>query len=98
MRCQELCDMEHAREHYARNLLLELSREQALNGFTGDLEKVLSPFRDGSCPIAINYRSDAAVSRVRLGDEWRVRPTDELLKRLRHLVGEEQVRVEYSRQ
>ncbi len=97
MRCQELCDMEHAREHYARNLVLELSQEQATNGFAGNLERVLSPFRDGSCPIAINYRGSDAVSRVRLGDEWRVRPTDELLKRLRHLVGEEQVRVEYGR-
>ncbi|HEY9148777.1 MAG TPA: DNA polymerase III subunit alpha [Gammaproteobacteria bacterium] len=95
MRVQEVFDMEHAREHYARNLLLQLPQQQALNGFAGQLERVLSPFREGGCPIALDYRNTDGQARVRLGDGWRVRPSDELLGRLRQLLGDEAVRVEY---
>jgi len=95
MRVQEVFDMEHAREHYARNLLLQLPQQQALNGFAGQLERVLSPFREGGCPIALDYRNTDGQARVKLGDRWRVRPSDELLGRLRQLLGDEAVRVEY---
>ncbi|MCW9088789.1 MAG: DNA polymerase III subunit alpha [Gammaproteobacteria bacterium] len=95
MRVQEVYNMEHAREHYARNLLLDVPQEQALNGFVTQLERVLSPFREGGCPIAIHYQSPEGIARVRLGESWRVRPGDELLNRLRQLLGEESVRVEY---
>jgi DNA polymerase-3 subunit alpha len=95
MRVNEVYDMEHAREHYARNLLLAVPQEKAANGLVANLERVLAPFREGGCPIALDYRNGAGAARVRLGNEWRVRPSDELLGRLRQLLGEEAVRVEY---
>jgi DNA polymerase-3 subunit alpha len=95
MRVNEVYDMEHAREYYARNLLLAVPQEKAANGLIPSLERVLSPFREGGCPIALAYQNPQGLARVRLGDEWRVRPSDELLNRLRQLLGEESVRVEY---
>lgn len=95
MRVNEVYDMEHAREHYARNLLLQVGRERAANGLIPNLEQVLAPFREGGCPIALVYHNDEGTARVRLGNQWRVRPSDELLSRLRQLLGDEAVRVEY---
>ena len=51
--------------------------------------------RHGRTGLCIDYlRPDASV-RLPLGDDWRVHPTQELLKRLSELVGAESVEVEY---
>jgi len=95
MRVNEVYDMEHAREHYARDLLLAVSQEKAANGFIPHLERVISPFREGGCPVVLNYQNPKGMARVPLGNDWRVRPSDELLNRLRQLLGDDGVRVEY---
>ncbi|MGM0593930.1 MAG: DNA polymerase III subunit alpha [Pseudomonadota bacterium] len=95
MRVNEVYDMERAREHYARNLLLRLPRERLAQGLIGELERVIAPFREGGCPVEIDYQRPDARARIRLGQAWRIRPSDELLGRLRQLLGEEAVRVEY---
>ena len=95
MRVNEVFDMERAREQYAKRLLLEVEQEKAANGLVPSLTKILTPFREGGCPITLDYVSPEATARVNLGREWQVRPSDELLNRLRQLLGDEQVRVEY---
>jgi len=95
MRVNEVYDMERAREQYARRLLLEVPQEQAVNGLVPALTRILTPFREGGCPITLDYTGDGAAARVNLGRDWLVRPSDELLSRLRALLGEERVRVEY---
>ena len=63
--------------------------------FIDNLAQTLEPYRRGNTPICIRYcRRDAAVP-IRLGDAWRVRPTDELLNKLRDLAGNDRVEVEY---
>ncbi len=95
MRVNEVYDMERAREQHAKRLLLQVGQEEAANGLLSSLTRVLTPFRDGGCPIALDYASGEATARVNLGKEWRIRPSDELVNRLRQLLGEEKVRIEY---
>ena len=85
-------DIERAREVYAKYLHLKLPQQQALNGFVPELDRVLAPFREGGTPILLDYHNEQGKARVVLGEQWRVRPSDELLSRLRQLLGEEQVR------
>jgi DNA polymerase-3 subunit alpha len=63
----------------------------------GELEEALRPFTGGRCPLHIAYRRPGARARLLLGPDWRVRPTDELLKRLQRLFGTERVEVVYGR-
>jgi DNA polymerase-3 subunit alpha len=95
MRVNEVYDMERAREQYAKRLLLEVPQENAANGLVPALTRILTPFREGGCPITLDYSGAEATARVNLGRDWLVRPSDELLNRLRALLGEERVRVEY---
>ncbi|HHJ12890.1 MAG TPA: DNA polymerase III subunit alpha [Gammaproteobacteria bacterium] len=95
MTAEKIYEMDQAREVFARRLVLEVGAGQAGNGFTKSLAGVLSPYREGSCPVGIQYRGESAQAHLTLGDEWRVHPTDELLARLRELAGAEQVRVLY---
>jgi len=66
----------------------------AAGALTG-LASVLKPFQEGRTPVYIEYRRPDASARLRLGEEWRVNPTEELLRRLGDLAGSDRVRVEY---
>jgi len=91
---EKLYSMEQAREAFARSIQLVWN---ALDGddFVTKLIAVLEPFKGGGCPVGISYTSKVAKAGLQLGDEWRVHPTDELVARLRALLGSEAVEVRY---
>ncbi len=88
--------VDQAREQYARRLEIQIGADKGGNGFIHSLAAALTPFRAGPCPVWVQYRGAGAEARLPLGQEWRVRPTDELLSRLRELAGAEQVHVVYE--
>ncbi len=93
---EKIYEMDQAREVFARRLVLDVGARKAGNGFMKSLAGVLAPFREGNCPVGIQYRNDAAQAHLTLGDAWRVHPTDELLNRLHELAGEQHVRIIYK--
>ncbi|MEO5572982.1 MAG: DNA polymerase III subunit alpha [Gammaproteobacteria bacterium] len=98
MSAERIYDINQAREVYAKRLLIAVESNRAGNGFVAELAHVLTPFRNGTCPVCIDYHrnEEGSVSaQLALGPEWRVHPTDELLRRLRTLAGGEQVKVVY---
>ncbi len=95
MSARRLFDLEHAREHFAKRLVIGVAAAQAANGFTNALAQVLRPFREGFCPVVLDYHGQGARAEVLLGDGWQVHPTDELLHRLAELAGEGRVQVVY---
>jgi DNA polymerase-3 subunit alpha len=92
---QNIYDIDQARAQFARRLVVEVESSQAGNGFVGSLADVLQPFREGHCPVCIDYSGEEAQARVTLGEAWTVHPSDELLHRLRDLAGRDRVGVEY---
>lgn len=64
--------------------------------FTDRLQRLLTAYRGAGCPIAVRYQRPDAEAQVRLGDEWRVEPSDDLLQRLRDDLGVSDVRMRYQ--
>ncbi|MEX1080900.1 MAG: DNA polymerase III subunit alpha [Halofilum sp. (in: g-proteobacteria)] len=95
LRARNLRSIDDARERYARGLRLRVGAQVAGNGFLDHLEHTLTPFREGQLPITVEYLGAQAEATLRLGEDWHIRPTDELLKRLEQLTGGEGVRVDY---
>ncbi|MDH5777876.1 MAG: DNA polymerase III subunit alpha, partial [Gammaproteobacteria bacterium] len=95
MSARHIYDINQAREHFARGLQVCVDEKKAANGFISDLQQTLSPYKEGFCPVIIDYHRADARAPLTLGPEWKVHPTDELLHRLRDLAGEEQVEVIY---
>ena len=60
------------------------------------LKKMLEPYRNGNCPVAIHYENDGGIVDMRLPDDWRVSPDDNLLKELRSWLQPENVEVLFS--
>lgn len=92
---EKVLDIGEARTALARRVVLSLDGQKLPQTFIGDLRGALEPFRDGSCQVWVEYRSAVARARLRFGEQWRVRPADELLKRLAALPGAGVPQVEY---
>jgi DNA polymerase-3 subunit alpha len=84
------------REREARRIVLRWPANGHGERLVGELEEVLRPYRQGQCGIALQFSTDDARAAISLGEEWRVRPTRELLERLAELVGRDAVRVFYG--
>ncbi|MGR8933546.1 MAG: DNA polymerase III subunit alpha [Gammaproteobacteria bacterium] len=94
----KLYSIEQARAQFARGLMLNWdcrSVEDAAASFINPLKAILQTYSGGPCPIVLQYRSDQAAAIVQFGDAWRVHPADELLLRLRRLLGVNAVAVKY---
>jgi len=95
---EKLYSIEQARDAFARGLQLSWTAgadEQAAPSFTEQLKSVLKPFKGGGCPIVMHYKSHQAQATLRLGDDWRVQASDELILRLQRLLGAEAVEIKY---
>ncbi|HEY5791500.1 MAG TPA: DNA polymerase III subunit alpha, partial [Gammaproteobacteria bacterium] len=92
VRAEELLSLEQARARHLRALLVRVAAgDFGRDDPVGTLREVLAPYRDGSCPVLLEYAGQGAAARLALGAAWRVRPADELLKRLRRAFGDERV-------
>jgi DNA polymerase III subunit alpha len=96
MKVAAIYTMDDARRHYAECLQIEVNGD-ATADLAHRLRRLLAPFRQNVCPVAIAYRSRAAEGRLVLGPEWRVAPSDELLQSLRNEFGAGHVGLHYHR-
>ena len=93
-------DITQARENFSRCLEINIDKTHingrwSDTGITNQLTDVLQTYREGQCPVCIQYNSETEVTRLKLGDEWKVQPSDELLNRLQTLFSEEQIKMVY---
>ncbi len=95
MSAKRIMDMRSAREQYGKYILLKISQKNINTHTLEKLESLLRAQQKGICPLVIEYLQQQASVRLVLGKQWRICPDDELLLRLRDLVGEQQVSVQY---
>ena len=97
MTAEKLYGIEEAREMYARSVVLkwDATRWPADRVFGDELRETLKPFCGGQCLITIEYTTADDKATLQLGDNWRVKPADELLMRLRRFLASENVSVKY---
>ncbi|MEY6433434.1 DNA polymerase III subunit alpha [Thioalkalicoccus limnaeus] len=102
LRADEVQTLEEARASLADHLALtlDLSDAQAHDGGPATIDRlheILATYRGDGLPIRLTYRCPTAEGALRFAEDWRVQPTDALLKRLRQLLGADGVRVIYDR-
>ncbi|MCC4116921.1 DNA polymerase III subunit alpha [Aromatoleum toluclasticum] len=95
----KLLSLGEARSRFARALQIRVNGEVKSAGGAAaaadKLETLLSPFRDGVCPVSLRYRNDQAEAELPLGAAWRVRLEDALLDSLREWLPSESVEILY---
>jgi DNA polymerase III subunit alpha len=95
MRAQRLSTLEQARTKCAKGLLLKTEAQQFSTDFIDKLAAILKPFCGGSCPIYISYKNNEAKTKLSLGNQWKVKPEDLLLQKLKDVFGAANVGVCY---
>jgi DNA polymerase III subunit alpha len=103
LRVDNVYTMEEARARFGRALLLDLCADEVSGDLPERLKRCLAPHRQdrAGCPVAVLYqtgngRSPRARGRILLGPDWRVKPSDDLLARLRTEFGSDRVSLSYA--
>ena len=60
------------------------------------LHHSVSSYSDGNCPLEIDYTTASASGRLKVGNQWRVQPRDELIGLLREEFGKHSVTLHYD--
>ena len=93
MRANGVRTLQEARRDNVREIRLNVTAARLEQGGIPQLQQILETHRDEICPIILNYRADAAEGDIRLPDQWRVSPDDELLHKLRDSFGQSAVKL-----
>ncbi len=102
LKVEKVYTIEEARARYSQAVLLELSAHSAPADWPERLKSCLGPHRQqgAGCPVAVLYQTRsgacAARGRIMLGPDWQVKPSDDLLARLRSEFGDERVSLSYA--
>ncbi len=94
MSADKVWDLARAREACARRLKLSLNGDSRPE-LVRELAQALTPYRAGQCPITVEYHSRRAAATLVLGQDWRIKPEEPLLRQLRGMVGDKQVELVY---
>ena len=78
-----LYDLDGARERFAKGIRIQAESDGQADGIAAALAEALGPYRSGRCAVTVEYARPDVRGTLRLGEAWRVKPTDELLRRLR---------------
>ncbi|MDO7598231.1 MAG: DNA polymerase III subunit alpha [Pseudomonadota bacterium] len=89
-------DIARAREMCGKSLLITIDNKTGVDTLTDSLQSTLLPFREGLVTVELEYMNQVARTLIRLGDDWKVSPTDELMAQLSVLPAVSAVRMTYN--
>jgi len=90
---QKIFSIDEARKLYAKNLLITINHQADM--IVEKLQQLITPHKNGTCPVWIDYQTAIAAGIVRLGKEWCVKLNDDLLDNLIEVFGSDNIVVEY---
>jgi DNA polymerase III subunit alpha len=93
MVADEIMEVDEARARYVQRLEIDIGT--AGEDFDKDLAAALHPYRSGQTPIIIRYRNQQAQAVLKLGEDWQVSPSTDLLAAIEGLKGIRGVRLRY---
>jgi len=75
---------------------LKVDNAQVGADFIEQFTQVLSPYKDGTCPVRVFYQREEAEGMLELGVQWRVTPADMLLHEMKVLIGEDNLALQFK--
>lgn len=75
---------------------MELTEQRLREHPVDSLQDILSPYRQGDCPLQILYKTASAEGKIQFSRDWYINPEDELLHKLRDNYGNSAVQLQYA--
>jgi DNA polymerase III subunit alpha len=96
MTARDIMTIANAREKYVKSLALRVNKAEISDDFIEKFTEILSPFKEGICPVQVAFERPEAQAELEFGVQWRVTPSDKLLYELNILLGETNVSLQYK--
>ncbi|MGY6630679.1 MAG: DNA polymerase III subunit alpha [Wenzhouxiangella sp.] len=93
MVANEVMEVDDARARFAQRLEIEV--DGAGDEFDRDLAAALHPYRNGQTPIIVRYRNERARALLKLGENWQIGPSTDLLAAIDGVEGITAVKLRY---
>jgi DNA polymerase-3 subunit alpha len=93
---KQVLKLDAVRERLARHLVISWNAASADEAGLARLESLLRGASGGQCAVLVRYQSAGASGTLALGDDWRVRPSAQLLEQLEELCGPKSVRLTFA--
>lgn len=91
---REIYSIDQARERFAKHIKISLASSNSED--INKLAAILKKHNNGTCPIIIDYIRDSAKANLILGDQWRIRPSENLFETLKENFHEQCVEMVYT--
>ncbi len=95
LRARQVYSMDEARERFARLLLVTWHATDDVASLQHFHEALAGHRKGGRLPVFIDYANESATARIRLGDEWQINPTAQLIESLNSTAGVRHVDLVY---
>tara|TARA_R110000868_G_scaffold84822_6_gene238971 strand:- start:45334 stop:48774 length:3441 start_codon:yes stop_codon:yes gene_type:complete len=95
MSATKIWSLDQARERFARGIVLTVDADQASNDIITELQRRMLPYKQGNCPVYIDYQNGASSAQFNMSAEWKMQPCDDLLDSLEEVLGDKRTQVIY---
>jgi DNA polymerase-3 subunit alpha len=89
-------DITRAREMCGKALLISIDNKASLSDVVTPIQSIINSFRDGLTVVELEYINKDARTLLRLGEDWKITPTDSLMVDLLKLPMVSAVRMKYG--
>ena len=97
MRAETVADMDTFRNDYLRRIHIDLAEQRWDADALPSIRRILRTARGGKVGITVHYqRSKGESGSIKLGTDWAVHPTRQLIEALSECVGDDHIKFEYE--
>ena len=96
MTARDIMTISDARETYITSLDLRINKDHIQTDFVKQFTQILSPYKEGTCPLRVFYQREEAEGMLELGVQWRVTPSDIVIHELKVLLGDENIILQFT--
>jgi len=96
MTARDIMPIMQAREKYVKSLDIRVNKTEISENFLNQFNQVLTPYKEGTCPVRVFYQRQEAQAMLELGVQWRISPADSLLHELKTLLGDDNIALQFN--
>lgn len=95
IRAQNLFSLATAREMFAKAIIVELTNDIMNENGVKLLQECLAIYERGNCPVFIEYQNQDAKVKIKLGQQWNVKPSQEIITHINTALEAEAATIAY---
>ena len=95
VRGDQVVPLYEMRKKRVRGLSVKLDGRQQPPEMVTKLRELVHPYLGGNCPLEVSYHSNGYGGDLRLGEQWKIEPSDGLIHNLKQLLGNKSVALRF---